>query len=138
MLRVPSAEKEDKMLAQLQRWIVQLLVIALVVAAPLAPAQAAIVGTGAAMAMSERADALARVDTALTRADVSRQLEALGVDREQAMERVAALTDAELAQLEGRLDQLPAGGNTLAVLGGVLLVLIILDIMGVTNIFTFI
>jgi hypothetical protein len=126
------------MLVQLQRWIVQLLVIAVAVAAPLAPAQAAIVGTGAAMAMSERADALARVDTALTRADVGRQLEALGVDREQAMERVAALTDAELAQLEGRLDQLPAGGNTLAVLGGVLLVLIILDIMGVTNIFTFI
>jgi hypothetical protein len=126
------------MLAQLQRWIVQLLAITLVVAAPLAPAQAAIVGTGAAMAMNERVDALARVDIALARADVSRQLEALGVDRERAMERVAAMTDVELAQLEGRLDQLPAGGNTLAVLGGVLLVLIILDIMGVTNIFTFI
>jgi hypothetical protein len=126
------------MLAQMHRWIVQLLVIALAVAAPLAPAQAAIVGTGTAMAMNERADALARVDSALARADVARQLEALGVDRERAMERVAAMTDAELARIEGRLDQLPAGGNTLAVLGGVLLVLIILDIMGVTNIFTFI
>jgi hypothetical protein len=126
------------MLAQLRRGIVQLLIVSLAIVAPLAPAQAAIVGTGTAMAMNERADTLARVDARLAREDVSRQLEALGVDREQAMERVSALTDAELAQLEGRLDQLPAGGNTLAVLGGVLVVLIILDIMGVTNIFTFI
>jgi hypothetical protein len=126
------------MMVQAKRWLVQMLALSLLVAAPLAPAQAAIVGTGAAIAMSERTEAEARVNSLLLQQNVSEQLEALGVDAEQAMERVAALTDAELAQLEGRLELLPAGGNTLAVLGIILLVLIVLDIAGVTNIFTFI
>jgi hypothetical protein len=119
-------------------WMVQLMTVCLLIVAPLAPAQAAIIGTGAAIAMSERAQTEARVGTLLMQESLAGQLEALGVDRDQAMERVAALTDAELAQLESRLELLPAGGNTLAVLGVVLLVLVILDIAGVTNIFTFI
>jgi 1-aminocyclopropane-1-carboxylate deaminase/D-cysteine desulfhydrase-like pyridoxal-dependent ACC family enzyme len=119
-------------------WMVQLVAVCLLIVAPLAPAQAAIIGTGAAIAMSERAQTEARVGTLLMQENVATQLEALGVDRDQALERVASLTDTELAQLEGRLELLPAGGNTLAVLGVVLLVLVILDIAGVTNIFTFI
>jgi len=52
-----------------------------------------------------------------------------------AQARVAALSDAELAQLEGRLQQLPAGGGALGVIGAVFLVLIILEITGVIDVF---
>ena len=60
----------------------------------------------------------------------------MGVDPAAVQERLAALTDEELQTLEGRLDSLPAGGDALAVIGIVFVVLIILELVGVTNIFT--
>ena len=48
---------------------------------------------------------------------------------------MASLSDAELAQLEGRLQQLPAGGSALGLVGAVFLVLLILEITGVVDIF---
>ena len=119
------------------------LVIAVTLAAFLSvatprPAQAGLIGavsvidTGAASARGEN---LARVEAALARADVRQQLEAWGVDASAASERVAALTDTELAQLSGRLDTAPAGGEILALIGAVFIVLLILDYVGVTKIF---
>jgi hypothetical protein len=120
----------------MQKALLQALVISLVAAAPLAPVHAVIVGTDAALAMSERADVLGRVNEALTRDDVQAQLEALGVDPAQALERVQSLTAAELAQLDAKLQELPAGGSVIGVLGALLVVLIVLELLGVTNVFT--
>jgi hypothetical protein len=116
--------------------VLRLVMVALVVCAPLTPAHAGIVGTGSAIAMAERADAEARIGDVLMREDVRGQLEALGVDPADAMARVAALTDGELAQLEARLHELPAGGSVLGVLGALLVVLLVLELLGVTNVFT--
>ncbi|MEQ8858083.1 MAG: PA2779 family protein [Pseudomonadales bacterium] len=124
------------MLALMQRIVLQLLVVSLVVCAPLAPAQAGIVGTDAAMAMAERADAVTRINAVLMRDDVRAQLEALGVDPADALERVGSLTTTELAELESRLGELPAGGGVLGVLGVLLVVLLVLELLGVTNVFT--
>ena len=124
------------MVVRIQRSLLQLLVVCLMVGAPLAPVQAGIVGTDVAMAMSERADAVSRINDVLMRDDVQAQLETLGVAPEQALERVASLTDAELAQLDARLGELPAGGSVLGLIGAVLVVLIILELLGVTNVFT--
>jgi hypothetical protein len=72
----------------------------------------------------------------LSRDDVQKQLVALGVNPADARDRVAALTDQELKQLQDRIDELPAGGDALlAVLGAVLVVLIVLELVGVTNVF---
>ncbi|MEQ9002012.1 MAG: PA2779 family protein [Pseudomonadales bacterium] len=120
----------------MQKALLQALVISLVAAAPLAPVHAVIVGTDAALAMSERADVLDRVNAALMRDDVRAQLEALGVDPAQALERVQSLTAAELAQLDTKLQELPAGGSVIGVLGALLVVLIVLELLGVTNVFT--
>ena len=54
-------------------------------------------------------------DVAVTRAvvdrgEIAKQLQVLGISPQAAQERVAALTDAELASLAGHIDQLPAGG----------------------------
>jgi hypothetical protein len=80
-----------------------------------------------------------RVLTVLMRDDVRQQLEALGVDRDEAIARVTTLSDEEVRQIAARLDQLPAGQGFLAgvalTAGVVFIVLIITDLLGVTNVF---
>ena len=46
----------------------------------------------------------------LARDDAQRKLTALGVAPELAQQRVDVLTDAEVLQLAGKIDSLPAGG----------------------------
>ncbi|HWI12740.1 MAG TPA: PA2779 family protein [Burkholderiales bacterium] len=50
------------------------------------------------------------VISVIDRADVSRQLQAMGLDPQVAKDRVAALSDQELSALSGKLETLPAGG----------------------------
>lgn len=114
----------------------QLLLVAAVVPA----ARAAVIGTEAALAVSPAGDAhRAEVEAFLARADVRSQLEALGVDPQDATQRAALLTDQEAAQLSAQIDELPAGGiGWLGVVGIIALVfvtLILLDYFGVTDIF---
>lgn len=76
------------------------------------------------------------IEAMLSRTDVQEKLVSLGVSPEDARDRVAALTDEELAEFQQRINELPAGSNLLAVLGAVLVVLIVLELVGVTNVFT--
>ncbi|MEJ2523705.1 MAG: PA2779 family protein [Gammaproteobacteria bacterium] len=117
------------------RFLSVLLVFSTTSVAMVQTASAAVVGTRAVMMDSQRAETLARVQAGLDRADVQAQLEALGVDAETARARIAALTDAELAMLDGRLAELPAGAGIIEVVGIVFVVLLILELVGVTNIF---
>jgi hypothetical protein len=79
-----------------------------------------------------------RIAAALEREDVRAQLSARGVSLEEARLRVAALTDAEAADLAARIDALPAGGfDILGVALVVFLVLLLTDILGYTKIFPF-
>jgi hypothetical protein len=59
----------------------------------------------------------------------------LGVDPVAATGRVASLSDQELSRVSGQIDQLPAGGDILAVIGIVFVVLLILELTGVIDIF---
>lgn len=76
------------------------------------------------------------LQTLLTREDVREKLVALGVNPDDAARRIAALTPEEAAALQKRIHDLPAGSGVLSVLGVVLVVLIVLELVGVTNIFT--
>jgi F0F1-type ATP synthase membrane subunit b/b' len=106
-----------------------------------APAQAALVSTDQVVQEIAEEQTRARLRALLARADVKTQLEAWGVDPLEAQTRVDTLTAEELETLSARMDELPAGGSGLAVVAVVLLIafLIILltDIMGYTDIFTF-
>lgn len=124
------------MLNALRALILNVVTAALLVSAPLAPAQAAIVSTEEAMAIASADASANRIASALAREDVRRALTDMGVDPNLALERVNALTPAELAALEGQLQDLPAGGSLLGVLGIVLVVLIVLDLVGVTDVFS--
>jgi len=99
------------------------------------PAQAAVVGTGEALAIDARETRILGIERQLARDDVRQAMVAMGVSPAEAQARVASLSDAELAQLEGQLDALPAGGSLLALIGSVFVVLLILELVGVTNIF---
>ena len=78
-----------------------------------------------------------RVVNFLNRADVRQGLQAHGLDAELALQRVNAMSDPEVAQLAGRIDQAPAGGEILGLLFTVFVILLVTDILGLTKVFTF-
>jgi hypothetical protein len=98
-------------------------------------AHAGVIGTHQVVQGAEHAAQIEKLQTLIASEQVSSQLVALGVDPAWAAERVASLTPEELASLDGQLEQLPAGGSLLAVIGIVFVVLLILEITGVIDIF---
>lgn len=98
------------------------------------PAQAGMIGTENIVAAQTRDTSLATVNSFMARADVQQQLETWGVEPAVASERVAQLSDEELQTLAQNIDAQPAGG-ILVVIGIVFVVLLILELVGVTNIF---
>jgi hypothetical protein len=51
-----------------------------------------------------------RVMALIERPEVAQQLVKMGIPQNQAKDRVAAMSEAEVASLAGKLDSLPAGG----------------------------
>jgi hypothetical protein len=51
-----------------------------------------------------------RVMTLMERPEIAQALEKMGIPADQAKARVAAMSEAEVASLAGKLDALPAGG----------------------------
>jgi hypothetical protein len=111
-----------------RRWIASLMILSLVM--PL-PAHAGMVSTESLLERD-------RIATLLERADIQAQLQAYGVSAGEVKARVAALTDAEAAELAARIEELPAGGaSILGVILIVFLVLLLTDILGYTKVFPF-
>ncbi len=98
-------------------------------------AHAGVIETGYLIDQEAQAARLDRVELLLASDSVARQLEALGVDKALVYERLQALSDSELLLLEQEMDRQIAGGDALAVIGTVFLVLLILELVGVTDIF---
>ena len=119
-----------------------LAVVMFVLTGPLDAAQAALVTTGQAIEAGVAGGERDRVTAFLAREDVRAQMVALGVDPLEAIDRVAGLSDAEVRQIAGHLDRLPAGQSAVgAVIGAALfifLVLLITDLLGLTNVFPFV
>ncbi|MEO0317110.1 MAG: hypothetical protein RL404_787 [Pseudomonadota bacterium] len=101
------------------------------------PASATMIGSEALVQASQRDATEAKVLQALSRPALVQQMEKLGVDPAAARDRVAALTDAELAALDQRLDSLPAGGDIVGALLFVFVLLLVTDILGLTKVFPF-
>jgi hypothetical protein len=99
------------------------------------PARAEMIGTPQLLGASAEAAQRERVDAFLARDDVRRQFEAMGVDPAGAAQRVAGLTAAELEQLSGRIDEVPAGAGAVELVLIVILILLILELAGAIDIF---
>ena len=97
-------------------------------------ASAAIVDTSAIVTTDRAAD-LGAIRTQLERADVRAQMAEMGVDATAVEQRIARLNDQELHQLAADMRNAPAGGDALALIGAVFVVLLILELTGVIDIF---
>jgi hypothetical protein len=118
-----------------RRACVTLVSLSLVSLGMQAPAFAGVVSTAEAVAAAQGENPRAVVDAALARADVQARFAELGVDAVAVEGRLAALSDQEIARLAGQIESAPAGGDALAVIGIVFVVLIILELVGVIDIF---
>lgn len=99
------------------------------------PVMANMISSGELLAVEQQQAKRAKVDDFLAREDVAAELARLGVDEAVARQRAQALSDQELAQLADRIDQMPAGAGVIEVLGITFLVLLVLEFLGVINIF---
>ncbi|MDR5903057.1 PA2779 family protein [Halomonas icarae] len=126
---------------KLYHYLSPLLILALmlgslpVVAAP-APA-GGMITTQEALAAERSQSDRERIHAVLARDDVREQLVAQGVDPAEVEARVAALSDAEAAQMAERLDQMPAGASVVGALFAVFVILLVTDILGLTNVYPF-
>ena len=116
--------------------IVNVCMAALLCVSVAVPAEAGVIDTPQYLASVERQANLDAVSGALMRKDVQKHLVALGVQPEDALARVQGLPDADLALMAQQMEELPSGGSLLAVIGIVFVVLLILDLTGVTNVFS--
>lgn len=101
-------------------------------------AQAGMVGTDQIISSTQAQSDRAQLVESLSRADLADQLRSAGVDPVQLQDRVASLTDDEVAMLNEQLDELPAGGGILGVAVFIFVVLLITDVLGYTEIFPFV
>lgn len=116
-----------------------LAVTMLMTAMPINIARADMVTTDQVIEELSVADARTRVMSFVLREDVGQQLTMLGVEPEEAARRVASLSDDEVEEIAGRLDELPAGQG--AIVGAIVLiflVLLITDLLGLTDAFPFV
>jgi len=78
----------------------------------------------------------------MLREDVQQQLTLLGVDPEEAARRVASLSDEEIQQIAGRLEEMPAGEGTVGIIVGaavlIFIILLVTDLLGLTDVFPFV
>ncbi|WP_372521636.1 PA2779 family protein [Sulfuricaulis sp.] len=102
-------------------------------------AHAGMIGTEAVVNAAQAQQYRERLLTTLNRDDVQAQLLARGVEPAQVQARVDSLTDEEVQTLATNMDQLPAGGDgVVEALVLIFIILLITDLMGLTNIFPFV
>ncbi len=102
---------------------------------PPLPASAELVSTDQLVTTSQTDSRRAELTSLLARSDVRAQMTALGVNVENAQSRINLMTTSELAAVQSRLGTLPAGGGVLGIALTLILIFLLLDIAGVTDIF---
>lgn len=80
----------------------------------------------------------AEMKAALSQDNVRERLVELGVSPADVEARIDALTPTELAMLQEKMDQLPAGAGAVGLLALLVLIFFITDILGITDIFPFV
>jgi len=108
---------------------------------PFGHARAELIDTQAVLASAPET-ARAELQALLARPDLRAELARHGVDPTEAEARIASLSDAEVVRLQQQIAQVPAGGDFIGVIVAILLVtllvLLITDLLGYTDVFSFI
>ncbi len=132
--------KPEGTLAKIVSCVLLVTMISLI--SPATMAQATMISTGTAVQQQAIEQDRTRIRVFLEREDVQKTLQANGVSPLEAKARVDSLTDQEVARIADKMDMLPAGGSALGVIVGaavfVFIVLLITDILGLTDVFSFV
>ena len=116
------------------KFVVSIVCVAIVNMGMAGAASAAIVDT-ASLVTPDRAADMSVVRTNLDRADVRAKMEEMGIEASAVDRRLASLNDRELHKLAADMQNAPAGGDAVWIVGAVFIVLIILELTGVIDIF---
>ncbi len=117
------------------RYIILMMITMLISMSFISTVQASMVSTQQLATDSINQQERHKVTLALQRIEVQEQLVQLGVKPELVMSRVDSMTNIEIRELAGLIDQKPAGSGLLGLLGLVLVVLLITDLLKVTNVY---
>ena len=101
------------------------------------PAQAAMVGTGQIVGVTD-GQTLGPVAMQQKRDWIQVQLEEAGISPADSALRVSGMSDEQVIQVHKRMDEMPAGAGAAGTILLVFAILAITDLMGVTDIFPFI
>ena len=74
--------------------------------------QAGMIGTDQAVANAQDLANIDQVRDCVSRADVAKQFEMMGLSAANAAERVNALTQEEINRIAGKIDSMPAGASS--------------------------
>jgi hypothetical protein len=111
-------------------------------AGPYQAAMAALIPTEVASDSVNVALARENIKNFMARQDSQNLLIAKGISPDEAKARIDSLTDAEVLMVSQHIESMPAGGNAVGIIvGAILLVFIILlitDLLGLTNVFPFV
>ncbi|MEO1817621.1 MULTISPECIES: PA2779 family protein [Pseudomonas] len=101
-------------------------------------AQAAMVGTGEAVAQQQLSVDRAELKAMLDDQDVQAKLASLGVSQDQVEKRIDSLTADELADFNSQLDDAPAAAGVVGIIVLFLVIFIITDMLCATNVYSFV
>ncbi|MEL0167075.1 MAG: PA2779 family protein [Pseudomonadaceae bacterium] len=101
-------------------------------------AQAAMIGTGEAVAQQQLGVDRAELKSMLDDQAVQDKLASMGVTPDQVEKRIDSLTADELAQFNSQLDDAPAGAGVVGIIVLFLVIFIITDMLCATNVYSFV
>lgn len=120
---------------RLSKSIIYLLIISFIFV-QISPAFAGIVGTDSYLSEQTAQQDRENLRALMSRDEVRSLLESNGLTIEEAQNRVDSLTDEEVSQMAEKFNELPAAGDAAVVILVIALVVIILELAGITDIFT--
>lgn len=118
--------------------IIPVLSILALVSLHMVPLQAAMVDNSQLIADSQQQMTKQEVLSQLDRQDVQDKLVAMGVDIDDAKQRIAQMSEQELAQLAQDFEQMPAGSGVIGALLVIFIVFVVTDMLGATDVFSFV
>jgi len=98
--------------------------------------EAKMIDTDTYFSVQQYQDGKMQISEFISRDDIRAKLVEFGVDPQEAEQRIAHLSSEEVQLLQSRIADLPAGAGVIEVIGIVFVILLILELIGVTNIFT--
>ncbi|WP_373000062.1 PA2779 family protein [Sulfurimonas sp.] len=102
---------------------------------------AQIISTGAVIEQSSSVSSKEKLSQIISREDVAKRFQELGVDSKVIEARIASMTDEEASKIAHQIDTLPAGADAgMSIVGAIVFIFIVLlvtDLLGLTKVFNF-